>query len=209
LNPVGQGAELKGHLALAKSLGKSNALENSFGYEVIKDSWDGRVRQLKELRIMEISLVPWGCNDKSKVTAFKAANIDTKFHDFDTTLRNSELYSAPYKMGSALQSTIDSILMDGTLTQEGRQEALRESLLQFNDRFNSWIDQAFSAGLFKSAFIDAQTKSQTSLLDTPEPLAGTRDEQEAETEPEDVRTLEDAMNELGNRIEKLTMKLEV
>lgn len=45
----------------------------SFGYDVIKDQWDDekKVRTLKELRLHEISIVPWGMNPEAHITGAK------------------------------------------------------------------------------------------------------------------------------------------
>lgn len=51
--------------------GIMNAL--SFGYEVLKDEVDesGKVRYLKEIKLYEISVVPWGMNPKAAIDAVK------------------------------------------------------------------------------------------------------------------------------------------
>lgn len=51
--------------------GVLNAL--SFGYDVVKDQWDEakKVRYLKELRLFEVSVVPWGMNPKALIEAVK------------------------------------------------------------------------------------------------------------------------------------------
>lgn len=56
--------------------GVLNAL--SFGYEVIKDDVDEakKVRYLKELRIYEISVVPWGMNPKAMIEAVKGSGYE-------------------------------------------------------------------------------------------------------------------------------------
>lgn len=54
----------------------------SFGYDVIKDEEDPKdptVRHLKELRLYEISVVPWGMNEKAQLTAAKSATGLNRF----------------------------------------------------------------------------------------------------------------------------------
>lgn len=45
--------------------------EMSIGYDVIKDSWSGKNRMLKELRLWEFSPVTFAANEKAKITSAK------------------------------------------------------------------------------------------------------------------------------------------
>lgn len=51
--------------------------EMSIGYETIKAEMVAGVRHIKELRLYEISLVPWAMNDRSTVTGVKAGVSQT------------------------------------------------------------------------------------------------------------------------------------
>jgi HK97 family phage prohead protease len=43
----------------------------SIGYQVVQDGWQGKVRQLKELKLLEVSLVTFPANELAGVTAIK------------------------------------------------------------------------------------------------------------------------------------------
>ena len=43
----------------------------SIGYQVVQDGWQGKVRQLKELKLLEVSLVTFPANELASVTAIK------------------------------------------------------------------------------------------------------------------------------------------
>lgn len=61
----------------AYSLLKQGALKGlSIGYQVIKDDLAGRVRQLKEVRLMEYSLVTFPANELAQVTSIKQLDND-------------------------------------------------------------------------------------------------------------------------------------
>jgi HK97 family phage prohead protease len=78
------GLLVKGELNLDTQLGreaysllKQGALKGlSIGYQVIKDDLAGRVRQLKEVRLMEYSLVTFPANELAQVTSIKQMDND-------------------------------------------------------------------------------------------------------------------------------------
>jgi HK97 family phage prohead protease len=78
------GLLVKGELNLETQLGreaysllKQGALKGlSIGYQVIKDDLAGRVRQLKEVRLMEYSLVTFPANELAQVTSIKQMDND-------------------------------------------------------------------------------------------------------------------------------------
>jgi HK97 family phage prohead protease len=56
----------------AYALLKQGAIKGlSIGYQVVQDGWQGKVRQLKELKLMEVSLVTFPANELAGVTAIK------------------------------------------------------------------------------------------------------------------------------------------
>ena len=56
----------------AYALLKQGAIKGlSIGFQTIKDGWSGKVRQLKELKLMEVSLVTFPANELATVTAIK------------------------------------------------------------------------------------------------------------------------------------------
>ena len=56
----------------AYALLKQGAIKGlSIGYQVVQDGWQGKVRQLKELKLLEVSLVTFPANELAGVTAVK------------------------------------------------------------------------------------------------------------------------------------------
>ena len=56
----------------AYALLKQGAIKGlSIGYQVVQDGWQGKVRQLKELKLLEVSLVTFPANELASVTAIK------------------------------------------------------------------------------------------------------------------------------------------
>jgi HK97 family phage prohead protease len=65
-----------------------NAL--SFGFDVLKyaEEADGKIRRLLELKLYEISVVPWGMNPKAAIEAVKgAASIEDREEHFAKAVR--------------------------------------------------------------------------------------------------------------------------
>jgi HK97 family phage prohead protease len=96
-----KGLAVKGRLLLEKQDGKDayvdlkeGALDGmSIGFRTKLDSYDGRrkARMLKEVDLMEISLVSFPMNENARVTGVKAlADIKT-IRDFEDALRNGTL----------------------------------------------------------------------------------------------------------------------
>lgn len=97
-----KGLHVRGRLLVAKSIGaealidlKAGALDGlSIGYRVRSDAMDGRrrARVLKEVDLLEISLVPFPMNEAARVTAVKAADWD--WREVEAALREQGLSRA-------------------------------------------------------------------------------------------------------------------
>lgn len=98
-----KGLFVKGRLLLEKQDGKDAYIDlkegvidaMSIGYRTIDHSYDGRrkARMLKEVRLMEISLLPFGMNENARVTGVKAANEIKTIREFEDFLRDVGGYS--------------------------------------------------------------------------------------------------------------------
>ncbi len=87
-----KGLYVKGRLLLEKQDGKEayidlkeGALDGmSIGFRTKQDSYDGRrkARMLKEVDLLEISLVPFPMNESARVTAVKSVKTIREFEDF-------------------------------------------------------------------------------------------------------------------------------
>lgn len=97
------GLYVKGRLLMEKQIGKeayidlkAGALDAmSIGYRVKSDAYDGRrrARLLKEVDLLEISLVPFPMNEAARVTGVKAADRIKTIREFEDFLRDVGGYS--------------------------------------------------------------------------------------------------------------------
>jgi hypothetical protein len=71
----------------------------SIGYDVVKDNVEGQLRYLTELKLWEISVVPWGANPKAGITGVKS-NIDLQLKEFIDNVKAME-----QKEGRVLSAT--------------------------------------------------------------------------------------------------------
>lgn len=67
--------------------------EMSIGFQIVKEVFDkaANVRRIKELRLWEFSLVPWGANDQALVTGVKSDRIQAAVME---VLKSKEAVSA-------------------------------------------------------------------------------------------------------------------
>lgn len=96
-----KGLFVKGRLLLEKQDGKDAYIDlkegvidaMSIGYHAVDHSYDGRrkARMLKEVKLMEISLVPFGMNENARVTGVKSADEIKTIREFEEALRNGTL----------------------------------------------------------------------------------------------------------------------
>lgn len=95
-----RGLRVRGRLLTEKAIGKeahidlkAGALDGlSIGYRVKSDSYDGRrrARILKEVDLLEVSLVSFPMNDAARVTAVKSLSAD-EIKELEGTLRDAGL----------------------------------------------------------------------------------------------------------------------
>ena len=93
-----RGLRVKGRLLTEKAIGKeahidlkAGALDGlSIGYRVKSDSYDGRrrARVLKEVDLLEVSLVPFPMNEMARVTAVKSLSAD-EIREIEDGLRDA------------------------------------------------------------------------------------------------------------------------
>jgi HK97 family phage prohead protease len=98
-----RGLRVRGRLLTEKSIGreahidlKAGALDGlSIGYRVKSDAYDGRrrARLLKDVDLMEISLVSFPMNDAARVTAVKSLSVD-EIREIEDALRDEGQLSA-------------------------------------------------------------------------------------------------------------------
>lgn len=98
-----KGLYVKGRLLLEKKDGQEAYIDlkegvidaMSIGYQTIQENFDGRrkARMLKEVKLMEISLVPFGMNQSARVTGVKSAGDITTIREFEDFLRDAGGFS--------------------------------------------------------------------------------------------------------------------
>lgn len=98
-----KGLFVKGRLLLDKQDGRDAYIDlkegvidaMSIGYRTVQENYDGRrkARMLKEVKLMEISLLPFGMNESARVTAVKGADQIKTIREFEDFLRDVGGYS--------------------------------------------------------------------------------------------------------------------
>lgn len=112
----------------------------SIGYDTIKDSIEGGVRHLKELRLWEGSLVTFPMNEMATVTSVKRRGPGEAQKDsFEEEYNENVVSAAPWQMLDAIQSSLFDVLFSGDLTQEQLIEASSLALQQFQSAWLAWL----------------------------------------------------------------------
>jgi Escherichia/Staphylococcus phage prohead protease len=108
----------------------------SIGFESIKDSIDAGVRQLKEIKLYEGSIVTFPMNEMALITAVKG-RTGTK-DDFNEELSDIQLEDAGYQMRSALMCALSSALWSGATRDEVL--SMSETVIQqFSDAYMAYL----------------------------------------------------------------------
>lgn len=107
-----KGLFVRGRLLLEKQDGKDAYIDlkegvidaMSIGYRPVDHSYDGRrkARLLKEVRLFEISLLPFGMNENARVTGFKSAEELQTIREFEDALINGTLPALSAKEAKGL-----------------------------------------------------------------------------------------------------------
>lgn len=103
----------------------------SIGFEAIKDSIEGGVRKLKEIKLYEGSIVTFPMNENALITSVKG--LDTK-GDFNEELAAEQLQDAGRQMFCALQNALSSVLWS-ELSSDEKNIASETVIQQFNDAY--------------------------------------------------------------------------
>lgn len=103
--------------------------EMSIGYDVIKDSWSGKNRMLKELRLWEFSPVTFAANEKAKITSAK--NFSDLLYDINNA-DVGEIKNAIERLNELLKTLEPKI----TITQAEKEVDDVQSILKMIRSFN-------------------------------------------------------------------------
>lgn len=108
----------------------------SIGFESIKDSIEGGVRHLKEIRLYEGSIVTFPMNEFALVTSVKG--LTGQKGDFVEELTEIQILATFWQMQTALEESLRSLLW-AELTREEKISACETVLAQFVDAFSQYF----------------------------------------------------------------------
>lgn len=104
----------------------------SIGFETIKDSVEGGVRRLKEIKLYEGSVVTFPMNEAALITSVKGKK-EAK-GDFNEELAEIQLAEARYQMMGALSCALSSLIWSD-LNREEKITAAEAIIQQFSDAY--------------------------------------------------------------------------
>lgn len=125
--------------------------ELSIGYDTIKHQYQGAVRQLKELKLWEFSLVTWAMNELAAVTNVKEGQVlSGKAADFQSILLVEQLEDNFWKLFRALRMSIESVVADATILD--KVTVIAANIDQFKAAVLGWLAQAMAANVVQKSF---------------------------------------------------------
>lgn len=110
----------------------------SIGFVSVKDSLQGGVRQLSEVKLYEGSVVTFPMNESALIMSVKATNGEAS--DFNDELTEIQLSDAMYQMRCALGCALSEALYSG-LSKEEIISASEIIMQQFRDAYAAWLPQ--------------------------------------------------------------------
>lgn len=155
----------------------------SIGYQIVKDQigkmGNQTVRFLKELRLIEISVVTFPMNKLATITGIKQL-------DFNQALANEDLQSRFWDYKMIFSDVMREIMESETMSASEKQAAMLQSLSQFNTAMTTWINQVFQSGMlgskeFTEEFVKKFNRPEAETLQRREPgILPTPDSDEAD-----------------------------
>ena len=109
----------------------------SIGFEALKDSVSNGVRQLKEIKLYEGSVVTFPMNESALITSVKGKS-ETK-GDFNEELTEIQLQDAGYQMRYALQSALSCCTWAEDMTRDEKIAAAAAVIQQFTDAYMAYF----------------------------------------------------------------------
>ncbi|HQJ93078.1 MAG TPA: HK97 family phage prohead protease [Clostridia bacterium] len=174
--------------------------EGSIGYQIVKDEWtkDGHI--IREVKLMEVSFVPWGMNSATKVLAVKGKNAEGKDNSEPLEEKQPQTWGEIYQirnllesyglMISSLRESIDEIVWNWgePIPEDEGKALLQQNINQFASAMMGWVEEMYSAGLLKNdPFI---IKIKESMPDFKQKLIESLSDEEPETAKTDISTPE-------------------
>jgi HK97 family phage prohead protease len=129
---------------IAYALLKAKVIKGlSIGFDTVKDAVENGVRQLKEVRLWEGSVVTFPMNEACQITSVKKHGpgaSETK-DDFNTELSEIQLQDAGYQMRYALFNALGSFVWTSGLTKEDKVAAAKDTIDQFAAAYLTYLPQ--------------------------------------------------------------------
>jgi HK97 family phage prohead protease len=113
----------------------------SIGFDTIKDSVENGVRQLKEVRLWEGSIVTFPMNESAMVTSIKSMGGTETKEDFNTELAEVQLQDAGWQMRCALFQALGSVVWASGITRDDKLTAAQTVIDQFSEAFMVYLPQ--------------------------------------------------------------------
>lgn len=105
----------------------------SFGFNTIKDQWVDGVREIQEVRCMEVGPVVFEANAAANITEIRAT-------DFEETDKADELWKRGYRLTNSLEVTLDDIWW--TLPfDEALTAAVDKALADYHAAYIAWVKE--------------------------------------------------------------------
>jgi hypothetical protein len=141
------------HYETVKALGPLQ--EWSYGYKVLDAApgvFEGEsVRYLKRLQVIEVSPVMQGAGVGTHTAAIKSAEPkERKALDFQAILvreqTERDLWETRWQLERAMSESVESVLQDPTLDQQGKLALIQQSGAQYTQALVGWATRAILAG---------------------------------------------------------------
>ena len=127
----------------AHSLLKQRAIKGlSIGYDVVQDNWQKGLRYLKELKLWEVSVVTFPCNEQAEVNAVKSTtDFDgyKEVKDFNSELEGALLDEKRWLLEDAFRRALRNTLDDKELDNASKIGVIGVIFDQYKVAYLSWL----------------------------------------------------------------------
>jgi len=127
----------------AHSLLKQRAIKGlSIGYDVVQDNWQKGLRYLKELKLWEVSVVTFPCNEQAEVNAVKSTtDFDgyKEVKDFNSELEGALLDEKRWLLEDAFRRALRNTLDDKELDNASKIGVIGVIFDQYKVAYLAWL----------------------------------------------------------------------
>lgn len=129
----------------------------SFGFITIKDKWNGQIREIHEVDMLECGPVIFEANEQARImnirsnefnksnfeTSDATTDVETREEDFDETVKRQELNSRGWMLLSSLEYTIDDIFYNGDSDRDSIIEKVDIAIAKFHTAYIAWLNEYY------------------------------------------------------------------